>query len=241
MEAVKLYNQEATQFTVRFFIAPDATVNGQLVLELADFFLANLVFPGCRPTSLWTKTPGMDSKPSIGEFSEKRWSTAAKRLAANGLALVRLEAQTRDFPDQKIDLYVHGNPPGGDERVQGAIEVTRSVPYLRHLAASSETIEALIEFGRTAWNGATPCCGFGNLAILPKRPGVTPFAMGGPPKLGPVAPPADRPHAIPIAYTGNDIDGNIDSLICAGRGIKGAFWATYLGARHVEMAAAKRS
>ena len=36
MEAVKLYNQEATQFTLRFFIAPDTTLRGQMVLERRD-------------------------------------------------------------------------------------------------------------------------------------------------------------------------------------------------------------
>ena len=40
-------------------------------------------------------------------------------------------------------------------------------------------------------------------------------------------------HPIPVAHIGSDIDGNIDVLICAGRGIKGAYWANYLGATHV--------
>jgi hypothetical protein len=240
MEPQQLYKQDATHFTLRFFVKPETTVVGQLVIELADTFLANLVFPGCRPTSLWTKAPGMDSKPGIGEFSERRWNAAAKKLRANQCAVLRIEAHTPDFPDQKIDLYVHVNPPGGTEILQsGTVEVSCSLPYLRHLTASREKVEALLGFGKKAWNGidGAPAYGFGNVAIVQKRPAIKPFAAGGAAfRLGPIAPPAERVHPIPVAHTGADIDGNIDVLICAGRGIKGAFWANYLSAIHVSMA-----
>jgi Protein of unknown function (DUF3396) len=240
MEPQQLYKQDATHFTLRFFIKPDSTVGGQFVLELADTFLAALVFPGCRPTSMWTKAPGAGAKPAIGEFSERRWNTAARKLRANEYAVLRIEAQMPDFPNQKIDLYVHVNPPGGTEILQsGTIEVTCSVPYLRHLAASREKVEALLAFGTKVWNGVdgAPAYGFGNLAVVQKRPAFTPFAVAGTaPRLGPIAPPAERRHAIPVAHTGSDVDGNIDILICEGRGIKGAFWANYLSAIHVGMA-----
>ena len=47
---------------------------------------------------------------------------------------------------------------------------------------------------------------------------------------------APRAHAIPVAQTGTDIDGNLEGLICGGRGIKGAYWANYLSEAHVRMA-----
>ena len=152
--------------------------------------------------------------------------------------MLRLDAQTPDFPDQKIDLYVHVNPPGGTEILQsGTVEVTCSVAYLRHLAASPEKVEALLGLGRKTWNGIGPAYGFGNLAIIQKRPPFRPFAPGGATfPVGPLAPPAERVHPIPVAYTGSDVDGNIDILICEGRGIKGAYWANYLSAAHVSMA-----
>ena len=234
----QLYQQDATQFTLRFFVKPATAVNGQLVLELAELFLSDLVFSGCRPCALWTKAPGMDQKPSIGEFSEKRWQTAAKKLRANENAVLRIEAQTPDIRNQKIDFYVHVNPPGGGEILQsGIVEVTCSLPYLRHLAGSPEKVEALLGFGRETWNRIGPAYGYANLAIVQKRPVFSPSAAGGAAfRPGPIPPPAEPVHPIPIAYTGADIDGNIDVLICAGRGIKGSFWANYLSAAHLSMA-----
>ena len=90
-----------------------------------------------------------------------------KKLRANEHAVLRLEAQTPDFPDRKIDLYVHVNPPGGTEILQsGTVEVTCSVASLRHLAASPDKVEALLGLGIKAWNGIGPAYGFGNLAIV---------------------------------------------------------------------------
>jgi hypothetical protein len=40
--AQTLYNQSATHFSLPIFIRSDAEVNGQLMIELADRFLANL-------------------------------------------------------------------------------------------------------------------------------------------------------------------------------------------------------
>ena len=53
-------------------------------------------------------------------------------------------------------------------------------------------------------------------------------------------PPAERVHAIPIAYGGTDIDGNLSQLYVEGRGVKGAFWANYLSAAHVALAGGER-
>lgn len=97
MEPQKLYQQDATHLTLRLFVKPDSTVNGQLVFELADSFLADLVFPACRPTSLWTKAPGIDKKPNIGEFSDKRWQAAAKKLRANEHAVLRTKRRRLTF------------------------------------------------------------------------------------------------------------------------------------------------
>jgi hypothetical protein len=43
-----------------------------------------------------------------------------------------------------------------------------------------------------------------------------------------------------VAYIGSEVDGNLERLFCAGRGIKGAFWANYLAANHVEAAGGRR-
>lgn len=242
MKPEKLYGCDATHFRLRFVLASDVTMDGQLVLELADLFLDRLVFPGSPPVSIWTKAPRMNAKLAMSDFSEKKWAAARKKIASNDSAVLRLEARTADFPNQTIALFVQANPPGGDEHLgTGSIELTCSVPYLRHLSASREKTVALIDFGKRAWHGAKPAYGFGNLASTPKRTGVASFAMGGPPQLGLIAPPADRVHAIPVAQTGTDIDGNLDGLIAAGRGIKGAYWANYLTAVHVGMAGGESS
>ena len=54
-------------------------------------------------------------------------------------------------------------------------------------------------------------------------------------------PPAQRPHAIPVAWTGSDVDGNLDRSFCAGEGIKGAFWANYLSEIYVRKAGGAQS
>lgn len=51
-----------------------------------------------------------------------------------------------------------------------------------------------------------------------------------------VKPPAERVHAVPIAYVGSDIEGNLQSLYTTGRGITGAFWANFLSQAHVALA-----
>jgi hypothetical protein len=236
MEPVSLYRQNATHFSLRFVIDGNQTLDGRVVLELADTFVDRLVFPGCALVSLWTKSPGMVARLNTGDYSDRRWKAARKKISANDSAVLRLEARTRDFPNQSIALSVQANPPGGQEHLDcGTLEVTCSIPYLRHLAASSDTIDTLLAFGTMAWNAALPVYGFSNLAIRPKRPGPS-FAEGGPPHLDIVAPPATRVHPIPVAQTGNDIDLNIDGLICRGHGIKGAYWANYLSAAYVDLA-----
>jgi hypothetical protein len=235
MEAEKLYRQDATHFRLRLLIGPE-TVDGGFVLALADTFVDRLVFSGCALVSLWTKAPKMGAQLNIGEFSDRRWRAARKKVGGNESSVLRLEARTPDFPKQSIAFSVQANPPGGNEHLNyGTIEVMCSLPYLRHLAAASETIDALLGFGTMAWNGTRPVYGFGNLAFIPKRAGL-PFAEGGLPQLELAAPPATRVHPIPVAQTGNDIDLNIDGLICDGRGIKGAYWANYLSAAQVALA-----
>ena len=217
----------------------DATLQGGYVLELADTLLEHLVFPGTRPVSIWTKAPGIGKRMAIAEFSERAWAAARKRIERNASAVLRLEARTLDFPNQRISLNVHANPPGGAEHLStGTVALTCSVPYLRHLSASREKTEALIAFGKQVWSGAAPVYGFGNVSNIPRAPGV-PFAEGGPPQLDLVAPPATRVHPIPVAQIGNDIDGNLDALVAGGRGIKGAYWANYLSAHYAQLAGGK--
>jgi hypothetical protein len=238
-----LYNQAATHFVLRHFLEPDSHVEGQLVVELATIFLSDLVFPGCVVTSLETKRPGEGARLNMGEFSERRWNAAVKKILAGECAVLGLKAQTPDFPNQKIWFTVHGNPPGGDELlVAGTIEVSCSVSYLRHLVASPDKVEALLKLGTTAWNGIEggPAYGFGNLAIVPQRErfGSSWAARppGAPLPWESIKVPDQPAHAIPVASVGADIDGNLQQLYVKDRGIKGAFWANYLSAVHVRMA-----
>jgi hypothetical protein len=237
-----VYNQNASHFTLRFFIGPDTEVPGDLVVELAERFLSQLLFPGCRPVSLDTKRPGEGHALNMGEFSERRWKASVRKVRAGEYAVLGIKAHTPDFPQQKIWFNAHINPPGGDEfLVSGTIEVSCSLAYLRHLAVSTAMVDALLEFGRRTWNGIDggPAYGFGNLAMTLARPRFDPLAprpTGAPMPWDIIMPPAEPAHAVPIAYVGNDIDGNLAALYCNGRGIKGAFWANYLSAAHVRLA-----
>jgi hypothetical protein len=238
----KLYKQDVTQLTLHVFIRSDTEVQGRLVVDLANVFLSNLLFAGCRPVSLDTKRPGEDQKLNMGEFTDRRWKGSVKKLLAGEYAVLGIKAQTPDFPNQQIWLNIHINPPGGDEiLISGTVEIKCSVSYLRHLATRPEMVEALLQFGKKAWNeiDGGPAYGFGNLAIILPRPRFDPrmpLQPGAPLPWEFIKPPAERVHPIPIAYIGNDIDGNLGSLYCNNRGIKGAFWANYLNASHVRMA-----
>jgi hypothetical protein len=84
-----------------------------------------------------------------------------------------------------------------------------------------------------------PAYGYGNLAITLARPVFdprNPRPPGAPLPWEYTKPPGERVHAVPIAYVGNDIEGNLEQLYVRDRGIKGAFWANFLSAAHVAMA-----
>lgn len=49
-----------------------------------------------------------------------------------------------------------------------------------------------------------------------------------------------RPHAIPVAYAGLNVDLNLADQYCAGGGIKGASWANYLSKVYVDMVGAEQ-
>jgi Protein of unknown function (DUF3396) len=212
------------------------------MVELAEIFLSKLLFSGTRPSTLWTKRAGMDAKLNMGDFSTSRWKTTQKKTLRGDYAVVHIVAATPDFPNQQIWLSLHVNPSGGDELLMaGTIEVKCSVSYLRHLAASPQKVEALFELSTKAWNGIPggPAYGYGHLAMTLARPRFVPrFPQppGAPMPWDYIKPPEERVHAIPIAYVGNDIEGNLGSLYCNGRGIKGAFWANFLSTIYVEMA-----
>ncbi len=97
-----LYNQNATHFVLSFYVRSETTVPGAFVLDLANVFLTDLLFPGCRPALLDTKLPGEGRKLNMGDLSDRRWNAAVKKLLANQYAVLGIKAQTPDFPNQKI-------------------------------------------------------------------------------------------------------------------------------------------
>jgi hypothetical protein len=178
----------------------------------------------------------------MGAFTSSRWKAAQKKVLNNDYAVVSIEAETPDFPNQKIWFTAHVNPIGRDEvLIAGTWKVMCSMSYLRHLAAAPTKVEALLQLAKQAWNG-TPggaAYGYGNLAITLARPPFDPHkprAAGAPLPWEYIKPPVERVHAVPIAYVGSDIEGNLEQLYVRNRGIKGALWANFLSAAHVAMA-----
>ena len=223
------------------YLRGETTVPGELSCALAERFLSDLLFANTRPTALHTKRPGMGAKLNMGEFTIGRWKTALKKVQDGKYAVLHIKAETPDFPNQKIWLTIHVNPPGGNEFVGSpTIEVKCSLSYLRHLAAAPDKVEALIQLGKLAWDGGRggAAYGYGNIAIGLYRPVFDP-RVPGPPGALPwefIKPPAERVHAVPVAYVGNDIEGNLSGAYVRDRGIKGAFWANYLTDTYVAMA-----
>ena len=242
MEAAQtLYNQSATHFVLPLYVRGDTHVEGRLIAEVAETFLSTLVFPGTRLTALHTKRPGEGAKLNMGAFTDSRWRAAQKKLLNNEYAVVGLEGETPDFPNQKIWFTAHVNPIGGTEFLAaGTWKIMCSVSYLRHLAASPARVEALLQLAKQAWNGTPdgPAYGYGNVAITLARPRFDPRTSrppGAPLPWEYIKPPVERVHAVPIAYVGNDIEGNLEELYVRNAGIKGAFWANLLSAHHVSM------
>lgn len=248
-EFESLYNQTAMYFALRLFLKKDTFVEGRLIVELARTFQADLVLPPCRPTWLWTKRAKDDAKLNTGDFSERRWNAAVKKIVTGEFSVLTIFAANPDSPTEKISFSAHVNPIGPESyspSLLGTIDLTCSVSYLRQLAAAPAKVETLLRFGTAAWNGVQggPAYGYGNLGFIPLR---VPFNPHGPQHTGyrlpwdRDTPPAQRPHAIPVAWIGADVDGNLDRLFCSGKGIKGAFWANYLGEIYVRRAGGEQA
>lgn len=239
-----LYGQPATYFTLRLFLKEDTFVPGRLIVELATTFLADLVLPPCRPKWLWTKRAKDDAKLNTGDFSDRRWNTAAKKIVSGEFSALTIYAEDPNSPTQRLTLSTHVNPVGREAystSLLGTIDVTCTVSYLRRLAASPAKIETLLRFGTAAWDGVQggATYGYASLGFIPPR---APFNPHGPQQAeyrlpwDRDTPPAQRPHAIPVAWIGSDVDGNLHRSYCAGEGIKGAFWANYLSDIYVRKA-----
>jgi hypothetical protein len=235
-----LYEQSATSFALPLYLRDKTEVEGRLILDLAEKFISQLLFPSTRLLWLWTKRAGEGAKLNIGDFTDSRWKAAQKKFLSNEFGVLTLRAATPDFPNQDIWFSAHINPLGGVERVAGEWKVTCSIPYLRHLAASPEKVESLLQLAIYAWNGTPggPAYGYGHIVnSLPRRRwDIT--APKPPDALWPwefSKPPGERVHAVPIAY-GGDIELNLAGLYQRGRGIKGAFWANFLSLQYVDMA-----
>ena len=217
-----LYNQSATHFAMPLYLRTDTEVERRLIADLAEIFLSNLLFPGTRLTALHTKRPGEGAKLNMGDFTAAGGRPPRRKILNSEYAVVSIEAETPDFPHQKIWFTAHVNPARrrrvSDRRHDGRCMC--SVSYLRHLAASPEKVEALLDLAKRAWNGTPggPAYGYGNLAITLARPMFdprTPRPPGAPLPWEYIKPPDERVHAVPIAYVGNDIEGNLERSIPA--------------------------
>ena len=143
-ELETLYGQAASYFVLRLFLPGQA--RGGLAVELGQRFLRELVLPPCRPTWLWTRGTAEDAKLSTGDFSERRWNAAMKKLASGEFGALSLFAAHPDAPSHKVSCSIDS----------GRIELTCSLSYLRRLSR-----RGLLEWGVSAWNGCDAVYGYG--------------------------------------------------------------------------------
>jgi hypothetical protein len=78
--AQTFYNQPATHFRLPLFLRGTTEVDGRLIVELAESFLSQLLFPGTRVTALHTKRARMGTNLNMGDFTSARWKGAQKKL-----------------------------------------------------------------------------------------------------------------------------------------------------------------
>jgi hypothetical protein len=142
----------------------------------------------------------------MGEFSDRRWQAAVKKLLAREYAVASITAQTPASPNEQIWLTTHVNPPGTDDgRVSGTVEVMASLSYLQRLIAFPDRVEALPQLGIAAWNGIDGgrAYGYANLAISPPRAMFPQWSAQGPGAPLPwesIKAPAERAHPIPQLF-----------------------------------------
>jgi hypothetical protein len=239
-----LYGEQVTHFTLKLFL-DDHPVDGRVIVGLAHTFLANLVLPGAEPVRLHTRRAGLSAKLNEGPFSERRWTETLKKTLAGENGVLHIAVEDPRRPEHTASLSSILNPGRTtDGPVYGQIELFCSLPYMRALLAGGSGVDAVLALGVAAWRGAAggAAYGYANVARTPSRPmfGQPGWQPPGPGLLTAIAPPAVRPHPIPVAYTG-DVDGNLDALFRSGRGIKGAFWANFLAGRHIRMVGGEES
>jgi hypothetical protein len=248
-EVVQMYGQQVSGFDLRLFIRPEAVTDGALLVELGEHLMRSLVLPRAQLSGLWTKRAQLDARMNVGEFTEARWSAAVPKLRAGTYHVLELIAEDPDRVDHRIMLGAQVNPPepqrGYPIPVVGTVTVRCSLSYIRELAGSPERVEALLALGTLAWNGTEGAAyGFANVTYSPR---FVPFNPSGPqhpdyipPWEQPRGTPDVRPHPIPVAFVGLNVDMNLEDAYCAGRGIKGAFWANFLTRDHVERVGGER-
>ena len=134
--------------------------------------------------------------------------------------------------------------PGWDRiPISGDIDVHCSIPYLRHLAGSPQKIEALLQFGKTTWNGieaarltatatspipltASRCHGMDAGHRLARQ-----FRSARPPNA--------RMRSRGVRRGRREQSRR--RCTATDRGIKGAFWANYSNAVHVGLAGGEQA
>jgi len=181
-----LYDQPAMYFTLRLFLKEGTFVPGRLIVELATTFLAELVLRHADPSGSGPSARRDDAKLNTGDFSERRWNAAVKKIVSGEFSALTIFAEDPDSPTQKVSFSTLVNP----NRIRGSFNFAPryhrrhcSVSYLRQLVASPAKIETLLRFGTAAWEGVPggPAYGYGNLGFIPPR---VPFNPHGPQQAG---------------------------------------------------------
>src|SRR4030095_2112790 len=57
---------------------------------------SDLVLPPCRPKWLWTKRTKDDAKLNTGDFSERRWNAAVKKIVSGEFSALTIFAEDPD-------------------------------------------------------------------------------------------------------------------------------------------------
>lgn len=243
-EVVDLYGQPVTGFDLRLFIRPDVVTDGALLVALGEQVMRTLVLPGCRVSGLWTKRAQDDARLNTAKFSEARWARAVPKLRRGTYHVLELIVEDPGRPSHRLMFGAQINPPeerrGYPVPVIGTVGVRCSLSYISELASSRDGVDALLRLGMMAWDGTEGAAyGFGNLVYSER---IVPFNPTGPQDPEYVLPwdrprpaPDRRPHPVPVAYVGLNVDTNLESAYCGGRGIKGAFWTNFLNAEYVAM------
>jgi hypothetical protein len=154
----------------------------------------------------------MDARLNMPRFTEAKWKSVRKKVAAGAYAVLHLGAKDELSPHPIATFTTNVDPEQVLDSVGvGVIDFDCKIHYLMHLLETEDGAERLRSFFRFAQDTLAGLCvyGYANVSVDGGR-----HSWKG----------MQRPHDIPVAFANIGLDRNLEWFVVRRRlGIKGTF------------------